>query len=139
MVSMVMSVCAVLFPRGVLDENLNLIESVSEDFPSYSYYQILSGLYAPPSLVIRRKWLLHHQKVTRYSCNLNIGMEHKHTVQIILLNLIRGYAIFNSTFSNNLAILLAISDATADQTAPSKQSLHDKLFCRFKQTQKKTR
>ena len=28
--------CAVLFPRDVLDEILNLIESVSEDFPSYS-------------------------------------------------------------------------------------------------------
>ena len=26
-----------LFPRGVLDEILNLIESVSGDFPSYSY------------------------------------------------------------------------------------------------------
>ena len=25
------------FPRGVLDEILNFIESVSEDFPSYSY------------------------------------------------------------------------------------------------------
>ena len=25
------------FPRGVLDETLNLIESVSEDFLSYSY------------------------------------------------------------------------------------------------------
>ena len=37
---MVMSFCAVLFPRGVLDEILNLIESVSEGFPSYSciYY-----------------------------------------------------------------------------------------------------
>ena len=33
---MVMSFCAVLFPRGVLDEILNLIESVSEEFPSYS-------------------------------------------------------------------------------------------------------
>ena len=39
----------------------------------------------------------------------------------------------------NLAILLAISDTTADQTAPSSQGLHDKLFCRFKQTQKKLR
>ena len=29
--------CAVLFPTDVLDEILNLIESVSEDFPSYSY------------------------------------------------------------------------------------------------------
>ena len=26
------------FPRGVLDEILNLIESVSEDFPSYSSF-----------------------------------------------------------------------------------------------------
>ena len=25
------------FPRGVLDEILNLIESVSEEFPSYSF------------------------------------------------------------------------------------------------------
>ena len=27
------------FPRGVLDEILNLIESVSEEFPSYSFIQ----------------------------------------------------------------------------------------------------
>ena len=33
--SMMVSFCAVLFPRGVLDEILNLIESVSEVFPSY--------------------------------------------------------------------------------------------------------
>ena len=26
-----------IFPRGVLDEILNLIESVSEGFPTYSY------------------------------------------------------------------------------------------------------
>ena len=31
------------FPRGVLDEILNLIESVSEDFPSYSF--ISSKIY----------------------------------------------------------------------------------------------
>ena len=51
-------------------------------------------------------------------------------------HLIRVYAIFYSTFLNNLAILLAISDTTADQTAPSNQDLHDELFCRFKQTRK---
>ena len=28
------------FPRGVLDEILNLIESVSEDFPSYSWISV---------------------------------------------------------------------------------------------------
>ena len=30
------------FPRGVLDEILNLIESVSEDFPSYSFIDLPS-------------------------------------------------------------------------------------------------
>ena len=29
------------FPRGVLDEILNLIESVAEDFPSYSFMFLL--------------------------------------------------------------------------------------------------
>ena len=29
------------FPRGVLDEILNLIESVSEGFPSYSFAQTI--------------------------------------------------------------------------------------------------
>ena len=36
MVSFVLS----FFPRDVLDEILNLIESVSEDFPSYSYVSV---------------------------------------------------------------------------------------------------
>ena len=38
-VSMMVSfLCCPFFPRGVLDEILNLIESVSEVFSSYSYY-----------------------------------------------------------------------------------------------------
>ena len=49
-----------------------------------------------------------------------------------------NYPIFYSSFSNNLAILLAIFD-TADQTDQSDQGLHDKLFCHFKQTRKKIR
>ena len=36
MVSMLVSFVLSFFPRGVLDEILNLIESVSEGFPSYS-------------------------------------------------------------------------------------------------------
>ena len=47
--------------------------------------------------------------------------EHTLCKQIILLHLIWVYAIFYSTFSNNFAILLAISDTTAYQTAPSNQ------------------
>ena len=37
MVSVVVSFVLSFFPRDVLDEILNLIESVSEGFPSYSY------------------------------------------------------------------------------------------------------
>ena len=36
--SMMVSFVLSFFPRDVLDEILNLIESVSEDFPSYSCY-----------------------------------------------------------------------------------------------------
>ena len=42
--SMMVSFVLSFFPRDVLDEILNLIESVSEDFPSYStkvfYYKL---------------------------------------------------------------------------------------------------
>ena len=33
--------CCLFFPRGVLGEILNLIESVSEGFPSYSYFVLV--------------------------------------------------------------------------------------------------
>ena len=39
--SMMVSFVLSFFPRDVLDEILNLIESVSEDFPSYSYIDCL--------------------------------------------------------------------------------------------------
>ena len=38
--SMMVSFVLSFFPRDVLDEILNLIESVSEDFPSYSYWPV---------------------------------------------------------------------------------------------------
>ena len=37
------------FPRGVLDEILNFIESVSEGFPSYSYFVLFTLLFALPN------------------------------------------------------------------------------------------
>ena len=43
MVSVMVSFCAVFFPRGVLDEILNLIETVSEGFPSYSIIGLRCG------------------------------------------------------------------------------------------------
>ena len=38
--SMMVSFVLSFFPRGVLDEILNLIESVSEGFPSYSFLSL---------------------------------------------------------------------------------------------------
>ena len=42
------------FPRGVLDEILNLIESVSEEFPSYSF-------------MITDNILIPHLEITAYT------------------------------------------------------------------------
>ena len=36
--SLMVSFCAVFFPRDVLDEIWDLIESISEGFPSYSWF-----------------------------------------------------------------------------------------------------
>ena len=49
--SMMVSFVLSFFPRDVLDEILKLIESVSEDFPSYSF-ALFWGLRGPA------KWLL---------------------------------------------------------------------------------
>ena len=38
---MMVSFCAVVFQRGVLDEILKLIESVSEGFPSFFYTDVV--------------------------------------------------------------------------------------------------
>ena len=44
--SMMVSFVLSFFPRDVLDEILNLIESVSEDFPSYTFISILRVVHA---------------------------------------------------------------------------------------------
>ena len=54
--SMMVSFVLSFFPRDVLDEILNLIESVSEDFPSYS--QISRKYYFSCSLVLKCQQLL---------------------------------------------------------------------------------
>ena len=45
--SMMVSFVLSFFPRDVLDEILNLIESVSEDFPSYSYLSQFLRVFLP--------------------------------------------------------------------------------------------
>ena len=42
--SMMVSFVLSFFPRDVLDEILNLIESVSEDFPSYSFKMMIISI-----------------------------------------------------------------------------------------------
>ena len=62
--SIMVSFCVVFFPRGVLDEILNLIESVSEGFPSYFCQATRAaengtrwkGIVANSSMVSRRSY-----------------------------------------------------------------------------------
>ena len=49
--SMMVSFVLSFFPRDVLDEILKLIESVSEDFPSYSLIKLFLLLYADDNIV----------------------------------------------------------------------------------------
>ena len=53
---MMVSFCAVIFPRGVLDEILKLIESVSEGFPSYFYFTstVITTLFDTKDLLLNR-------------------------------------------------------------------------------------
>ena len=59
--SMMVSFVLSFFPRDVLDEILNLIESVSEDFPSYStiwrakVFSSVATDFGPST--IRKVWL----------------------------------------------------------------------------------
>ena len=57
--SMMVSFVLSFFPRDVLDEILNLIESVSEDFPSYSFkFTII--------------WIVYVHEMYLYVCELFI-------------------------------------------------------------------
>ena len=53
--SMMVSFVLSFFPRDVLDEILNLIESVSEDFPSYFYTLVAETIDFPITLSYLRE------------------------------------------------------------------------------------
>ena len=59
--SMMVSFVLSFFPRDVLDEILNLIESVSEDFPSYSFSNLRSSLPATAILPNANPPRSHHK------------------------------------------------------------------------------
>ena len=61
--SMMVSFVLSFFPRDVLDEILNLIESVSEDFPSYSY--LLTTLIFILWLIIMNPSLIYSQQTQK--------------------------------------------------------------------------
>ena len=50
--SMMVSFVLSFFPRDVLDEILNLIESVSEDFPSYSSMKLIQFRTIPLPCIV---------------------------------------------------------------------------------------
>ena len=53
------------FPRGVLDEILNLIESVSEGFPSYSY---TSTVWSPHTVIDIQKVEAVQRRAAKWVC-----------------------------------------------------------------------
>ena len=58
--SMMVSFVLSFFPRDVLDEILNLIESVSEDFPSYYFieWQLVVVFYTKSNTINDIDWIL---------------------------------------------------------------------------------
>ena len=54
------------FPRGVLDEILNLFESVSEGFPSYSYSLLIAS--TEYSIVSCAFWQLLYRLLGELQC-----------------------------------------------------------------------
>ena len=61
--SMMVSFVLSFFPRDVLDETLNLIESVSEDFPSYSFIgQLLGTSRVIHFTETNRNGFIHHNE-----------------------------------------------------------------------------
>ena len=62
------------FPRGVLDEILNLIESVSEDFPFYSSIAISLSL-SPNYLSDMTEILLRRTSNRKLSSSLSTTMQ----------------------------------------------------------------
>ena len=62
--SMMVSFVLSFFPRDVLDEILNLIESVSEDFPSYSCQKVYEAFtFLLDNIYIRYSSKLYRQIV----------------------------------------------------------------------------
>ena len=80
------------FPRGVLDEILNLIESVSGEFPSYSYFSYsVARKIALGSFIDMFLSKLHRQhqpklfsKIMSYYENLVIFLKSRSTTILII-------------------------------------------------------
>ena len=77
--SLMASFCAVLFPLDVLDEIWDLIEPVSEGFPTYSYIHCDKKcmLSSQPLRERKREWE-RQINVTKISqrCECNTGSHH---------------------------------------------------------------
>ena len=61
--SMMVSFVLSFFPRDVLDEILNLIESVSEDFPSYSCHSCMLQSILAYSIMLPSNILIYSEKL----------------------------------------------------------------------------
>ena len=71
--------CCLFFPRGVLDEILNLIESVSGEFPSYSFLE-----FATFNNLVLINTLGPHQPSRRWTWHSLDGKHHNQIVYILV-------------------------------------------------------
>ena len=81
MVSFVLS----FFPRDVLDEILNLIESVSEDFPSYSFCimtDVIRSLLLDPISAHTASHPLFVGTYLKQSSSKKVNISYKHLISL---------------------------------------------------------
>ena len=75
--SMMVSFVLSFFPRDVLDEILNLIESVSEDFPSYSCMLIVKYSYFTTSLHFKNKYSMQNGRPEKLKLRYILSFKNK--------------------------------------------------------------
>ena len=74
--SMMVSFVLSFFPRDVLDEFLNLIESVSEDFPSYSLIHI-PGYSLMLHIIITYSTCVKYHGSMNYRADMTLQFNHQ--------------------------------------------------------------
>ena len=105
--SMMVSFVLSFFPRDVLDEILNLIESVSEDFPSYNMQTIVYlNIFRGHGLVILMVVFGQRSKMRFATIKTTINLP----IRLILIQVFQFLCIFFTFFTFQRVIAIAFSN-----------------------------